>query len=327
MSNLVRPARLFPITIRLDPHSANKSLFSQIVQSKVFPCENISVELGRALNHNKNPVAEKAIKELVAEMLKLKPDGGKVSPTQLSQAVASLNSRIRSPGLSAQEVFTQRDQSTGEQLDIDDQKLIYEQLLRREKNHRYSEISKSKAPAHPDAAVSPGSLVYVYDKSKLSARPRYLVLSVDQKGWCKIKRFAGSRIGPSTYTVKQSEIYCVPDYYDDKELPTYNTDDEYQYTVQDVQEADAAGEVISEPGDNTPEEPCSSCQSPVSNDDKALTCDTCSHWCHITCGHVTEEVYEHLIEEGTDVRWMCPSCISSASDPRTEPTPAVLPPQ
>ena len=325
LSNIMRPCKLSPITIRLDPHPSNKSLFNQVVQNKEFARNNINIEIGREHNQNKNPVAEKAIRELIMELLKLAPEGGQISPTLLSQAVASLNSRIRAPGLSSHEIFTQRDQTSGNQISIDDQKLISDQLARRNANHAYSEKCKSKAPAHPAAGVSPGSIVHLYDdKSKLAARPRYVVVSVD-KDLCKLRRLADQRLGSITYAAKLTEIYLVPDEFAGVSLPPYPEDDEDNHVyIEEVAEPVTVGD--DDPSEEEmPQEPCSSCHQTVSEDDEASTCDTCSEWCHITCGGVGQEVYEHLLENAEDVRWMCPSCITRASDPGTVPQPAVRP--
>ena len=87
----------------------------------------ISIEIGRTKNINKNPVAERAIQELERELIRFEPHGGPVSSLTLSLAVASLNSRIRNRGLSAREMWTQRDQYSHTQLPIKDQTLILEQ--------------------------------------------------------------------------------------------------------------------------------------------------------------------------------------------------------
>ena len=114
LANLIRPSDMTAMTIRVDPHPSHRSLFrdSQSLLSK----HNVMLEIGREHNVNKNPVAEKAVRELIKEMLMIQPGGGPISDTVLSQATAKLNSRIRAPGVSAHEIFTQRDQNTGLEL-------------------------------------------------------------------------------------------------------------------------------------------------------------------------------------------------------------------
>ena len=153
------------------------------------------------------------------------------------------------------------------------------------------------------------------------------MLSVDGKGCCKIKRFAESRLGASTYSAKLSDIYNVPGEFDGKELPPYPDNDEDQDFVQGTAvPVDTTVAVTAHPEDQNEEDVCSTCLALVDDDDQALTCDTCQKWCHILCGNVSNEVYEHLTSnEDVSVRWMCPTCIVTASDPGTAPHPAVLP--
>ena len=76
-------------------------------------------------------MAEKAVKELSRELLIMVSDTQDVTSTTLSLAVANLNARIRAPGLSAHELWTQRDQVSGEQTPFDDEELINIQHQRR----------------------------------------------------------------------------------------------------------------------------------------------------------------------------------------------------
>ena len=85
------------------------------------------MDFGRTMNKNKNPVVDKSFSELITEILKICPDGGRVTPVMLSYAVNSLNSRIRNRGLSAWEILCQRDQYTFEPLNISDIGLASEQ--------------------------------------------------------------------------------------------------------------------------------------------------------------------------------------------------------
>ena len=152
-----------------------------------------------------------AIKELIREIQIKVPHGGPISPTTLDLAVASLNSRIRSSGLSAQELWTQRDQVSGIQLPIHDRDIIKSQNQQRRSNHSYSERCKAGGRNRlPEACVSVGDLVFVYsDGNKLSPRPRYIVVSI-QEGWCKIKKMENTLFSSITYDMKLDEIYKVP---------------------------------------------------------------------------------------------------------------------
>ena len=152
--NLLRPSSASPITIRVDPHPSHQSLFNSLNSNNSLTQNNIRLELGRTLNQNKNPVTDKRIKELIRELQILQPDGGPITARILSQSVAHLNSRYRKSGMSSQELWTQRDQITGEQLPISDQHLITQQHQTRLNNHPISEKCKAKGkPPNPSADV------------------------------------------------------------------------------------------------------------------------------------------------------------------------------
>ena len=179
--NLLRPSSAASVTIRVDPHPANQSLATSLQclhSNSILAKNNIKLELGRTLNKNKNCVVDKAIKELIRELLILQPEGGPVTSLILSQAVANLNTRYRQTGMSAQELWTKRDQTTGSPLPIEDREVIIQQYQARNKNHPRSQKCKSHGkPPHPTAAVTVGSLVFVYsDGSKLQARKWYIVM-------------------------------------------------------------------------------------------------------------------------------------------------------
>ena len=179
----------------------------------------ISVEIGRIKNANKNPVAEKAVAEVEDELLRQEPGGGTVSPLLLAVATSRLNSRIRSRGLSSREMWFQRDQFTNAQLPVSDRILITEQQQSRERNHPHSELTK--APRGREAStptIHVGDLVY-----KSSARDRYLVTSVEDR-WCFIRKFSGHQLRASSYKVKLSECYLVPNARPTTEAPPQHHD-------------------------------------------------------------------------------------------------------
>ena len=186
--------------------------------NSILEKRNIHLVIGRELNKNKNPVAEKSIRELTRELLIVVPNTSEITSTSLAIAVANLNARVRAPGLSAHELWTQRDQVSGEQLPFNDEELISSQHQRRKQNHPKSELSKSGGKAkHQTPNIKAGSLVYLYaDKDKEHHRPRYLVVSVNQ-GWCKLRRFTKKYFGFRTYDAKLEECFTVP--VDNTKLP------------------------------------------------------------------------------------------------------------
>ena len=138
---------------------------------------NVWFDVGHVKNFNKNPVAEKAVQELENEFLRQAPRGGPVSVTDLAIATARLNSRLRYHGLSARELWTQRDQFTGDQLPISDYKIILMQHQKRLCNHPYIEKSKNTQNIiSSHSRISVGDIVYLAsERNKLHARDRYIV--------------------------------------------------------------------------------------------------------------------------------------------------------
>ena len=139
LCNVLKPSKISPVTVRMDPASAHKSIVHKASRDSALTKHNITVELGRTKNINKIAIVDKAIKELNRELLNVQPSGGPVSPILLSEAVANLNTRLRSSGMSSFELWTQRDQVSGEQLPLDDRILIMEQHQQRLNNHDSSE--------------------------------------------------------------------------------------------------------------------------------------------------------------------------------------------
>ena len=212
-----RPLDGPPAVIRVDPAPG----FIALVDDPTLQRLGICLEVGRIKNPNKNPVAEKAVLEVEDELLRQEPCGGPVSSLSLAIATAQLNSRIRGRGLSAREIWFQRDQFSNEQLPISDRAIISEQHHSRLQNHEHSQISK--APRGKDALVPTiqvGDLVYIIsDRSKSQARDRYLVTSIDNN-WCYIRKFSGSQLRASSYKVKLSECYLVRGHVSTR-IPTY----------------------------------------------------------------------------------------------------------
>ena len=231
LCNLMKPSKLSAIKVRLDPAPAHKSMMNTVSRNSSLAKNNIYLELGRSKNPNKNPCIDKAIRECHRELLTICPEGGPVSDTQLSEAVASLNSRIRATGMSAFELWTQRDQVTGEQLPINDREVILQQHQRRSINHSNSERSKAGGKnALPSPKVQVGSLVYLYmDSDKTAARQRYMVIEVNYDGLHKLRKFSSDEtFRKEVYEVKPNDVYCVPQYYSDvlPSIPEDSSDEE-----------------------------------------------------------------------------------------------------
>ena len=142
--------------------------FKPLKNDQELSTYNIFLDFGRVHNRNKNPVVEKGIRELSSEILRLHPEGGPISTAQLAVVVNQLNARIRNRGLSAWEILNQRNQYTGEQLNIDDLQLSEQQNQIRVANQAASAQHKARSrQAAEKALVQEGSLVYIKtDKDK-----------------------------------------------------------------------------------------------------------------------------------------------------------------
>ncbi|XP_068706826.1 uncharacterized protein [Montipora foliosa] len=195
----LRPLSGPPSVIRVDPAPG----FASLGDDEILKQYGFAVEVGRVKNPNKNPVAEKCVAELGDELLRVCPEGGTISPLSLAVATANLNTRIRNRGLSAREMWLQRDQFANAQIPFSDLQVVRQQQSLRLRNHPTSE--RSKPPGcypRPATPVEVGDLVYITsDGSKTSARNRYLVVSVDGL-WCNVRKFTGSQLRSTSYRVK-----------------------------------------------------------------------------------------------------------------------------
>ena len=114
-----------PAVIRVNPTPG----FQSLIDDEILHTYWLTLEIGRKKNIDKNPVAERAAQELETEFLHQDPCGGPVSLLTLSISISRLNSRLRSRGLSAREMWFQRDQYNNNQITVNDSQLVECQLL------------------------------------------------------------------------------------------------------------------------------------------------------------------------------------------------------
>ena len=199
------------ITIRVD--SAPRCC--ALVGDPILQQHNITLDIGRIKNPNKNPVVEHVIGELGVELLHINPEGGPTSPLILALSTANWTARIRKGGLLSREIWTQCDQITGEQLPLDDQQLIMDQHAAWLRNRPASTKSKVHGKAcAPTIHVGIGDLVYLhYDKDKTRARNKYMITSITQDN-CAMRKFTKKQFHLKEYNVAISECYpiqsCMP---------------------------------------------------------------------------------------------------------------------
>ena len=196
----------FSAEVRVDPAPGLTCLRDDPILKE----NGIALDVGREKNPNKNPVAERAVQELEQELLKLQPEKGPVSQVTLSLATAAMNSRIRREGLSSRELWTQRDQFTGQQFPIDDQAIISHQSSARLRNHLPSAISKHHSSRYKaQTGIHVGGLVYlISERSKLQARDKYLVTSIS-KDSCTLRKFTRQQFRKKEYVVPLNAVYPI----------------------------------------------------------------------------------------------------------------------
>ena len=106
--------------------------------------------------------------------------------------------------------MNQRNQYTGEQLNIDDLQLSEQQNQIRVANQAASAQHKARSrQAAEKALVQEGSLVYIKaDKEKHRARDRFLVTDIDGDS-CTVQKFINSQLRSQKYQLKLTEVYLV----------------------------------------------------------------------------------------------------------------------
>ena len=203
----LRPNPQSKAEIRVD----NAPGFQPLKADATLTSHNIHLDFGRLHNKNKNPTIEKGIQELGSEILRQLPEGGPITSEQLAVIVNQLNSRIRNRGLSAWEILCQRNQFTGEQIEVDDLQLSERQAQLRIANQESSAKFKSRGkPTAKEANVIQGSLVYIKcEGDKTRGRQRYIVTEVSD-GCCTVQKFLKSQLRSKKLQLKLTEVYPVP---------------------------------------------------------------------------------------------------------------------
>ena len=169
------------VVLRVDKAPALKSLATNLDQELVS--NGISLELGEDLNKNSNCSIDKTIQELEAELRKLCPKETKLNSGTLCRAVINLNDKIRQQNLSSSQIHFSRDTNLGENLHLDDRKLIEEKVEKKTERNKSSALSKApRGKIHETPNIQPGQIVYARDDgSKHNARDPLLVTAVDGK--------------------------------------------------------------------------------------------------------------------------------------------------
>lgn len=139
---------------------------------------NIKLEATDVHNKNSNAVIDRACQEVEDELKRIEPDGRPVSNTTLQQAVANLNLKLRRNGqISSYELQFNRDMHTGQNMNID-----YEKVSKDQKQSREIVNDKHNKNVTPTANPHPGDTVIVKSKNdKHKAKDVFLVTDVKEE--------------------------------------------------------------------------------------------------------------------------------------------------
>lgn len=257
MSGLKAPGTM-QITLRVD----NVPAFISMHRTKALKPHGIILELGEPKNPNHNPIAEKAIRELEVEVKASNPSKQVLTLSQLAVAVAHLNARIRSSGLSASEIWHRRDQYTRLLLPTDDKSLISQKIQSRQQNHEYS--SKSKGTHRQAQTFNIGDLVYIVTEgTKHKHRQRYIITKITGRS-TTLQKFTLNRITSKQQRVKLDLLIKVIQTTENTLFPTRYAEDtnivvnsDNQNTARDGHEflGFPKDETYKNPGENEPQLP------------------------------------------------------------------------
>ena len=198
--------------IQVDPGPGLVALASD--KNSILAGYNISLDIGRTHNKQKNPIAENAIKEFRKEWLRLKPSGEPLTENERARITDTINKRIRLNGVAPKEFALKRTTYDHAPIQIDDAAEGDLQFRRRQQANEAQFIRDStKKPIPSQNVFKPGDLVYIKsDLSKSRGREQHIVVQTYVKGndqWLIVKKCQAS-FRNKGYLVKSSEVYLAP---------------------------------------------------------------------------------------------------------------------
>ena len=165
----------------------------------------ITIDMGRTLNINKNPIAENCVKEFHKERLRLDIPNGKISEISRSIITRNMNSRVRERGFTPKEMALNRDQMDNHLKPVSDQQLAEDQMKKRTLKHNKPTYSED-----PDIQIGDDVLVK-NDESKYRGRERYKVVRLfdrNHERWAAVQKM-NDKFMSREYEVKLSEIFLA----------------------------------------------------------------------------------------------------------------------
>lgn len=193
------------VKIRVDPAPG----FLALQNDELLSRSGIYIEIGDRLNVNKNPVAEKAIREFEHELKTAFSRSEPVTDADIQKISKILNNRIRSRDLSAEEILFQRN-STGIPISVNDNQLRVQQIEDRSANHDPS--ARCKVPIGKPVSLynpKPGDLVLIkVDGTKHTGRDQHIVIA-SNNDYVQLRKLCGNQFRSKLIKVKCDQIYPI----------------------------------------------------------------------------------------------------------------------
>ena len=199
-------------TVRTDGATAFQSLAGR--EDTDLHRNNITIEVGRLYNDNKNPQAENCIKEFEKETLRYSQDLRHLKEIHIANILKSMNTRIRHQGKSSQEMLLRREMMENQDIDVDDKVLSKLQQDNREKQSKYQEKFQAKTKKKTvEQNLKVGDFVFVRKQlDKHKARELHVIHEEKTVGNTKffVVRKSNNQLRGKTYLMLPEELIKAP---------------------------------------------------------------------------------------------------------------------
>ena len=219
-------------TIRVDGATAFQTLENESKNpGSLLSQLKISIQVGRLINKNKNPVAENAVKEVLKEILRLKGANCTITQTDLDLVMRNINNRITFNGLSPKEIMFKRDMVSNEDIQVDLTSVLESQTKNKRESSTRSQKSKQRIMKKtPDQAFHIGQLVLLRSAAnKHTPGDIYLVedtLQENTRLYYLIRKLQ-ARLNHRLYKALPDELISAPyppDYNVSQDIPPTDID-------------------------------------------------------------------------------------------------------
>ena len=209
--DLLTPIKLAgEINVKVD----NCPGFKPILNDKDHDLNKLGIHIVNTdvFNKNENAIVDKACYELQQELIRIEPDGRPVSNTTIQYAIQLLNRKMRRNGtITAYEIYFNRDINTGDNLNLNFEKLKSQQLVNRTlHNEKHNSSVK-----HDFSNPKPGDIVIPKDwkPDKHKAKDLFIV-TASQNDKIKIQKIIHSYsekpcLRSKSYTTDKSRLYVT----------------------------------------------------------------------------------------------------------------------